>query len=141
MIAYVISGGRIERTTHPKWKYRFGDDLVVWISHRLEKPIEFRAESGYVIARWEGNVLTIFRGYMMDGASFWWDHKKGMRGFGVHDFGYQVAQVLTRLQWDLGMLSIHSHDGYKARHVVYAGVRAGGWASYGKRGYVQIIEL
>jgi hypothetical protein len=141
MIAYVISGGRMDRTTHPKWKYRFADDLVVWMSHKVEKPIEFRSESGYVIARWEGHILTIFAGYVMDGASFWPDHEKGMRGFGVHDFGYQVAQILTRKQWDQVMLSIHAHDGYKARHIVYGGVSVGGWASYGKRGYVEIVEV
>ena len=141
MIAYVISGGRMDRTTHPKWKYRFADDLVVWMSHKVEKPIEFKSESGYVIARWEGHILTIFAGYVMDGASCWPDHEKGMRGFGVHDFGYQVAQILTRQQWDQVMLSIHAHDGYRVRHIVYAGVRAGGWSSFGKRGYVEIHEV
>jgi hypothetical protein len=141
MIAYVIDGGKYERTSHPKWKYWLAKDLVVWMSHKVKKPIEFRAKSGYLIARWDGHILTIFRGYVMDGATLWPDHKKGMHGFAVHDFGYQIGQILSREQWDQVMLSIHKHDGYLARHIVYAGVRAGGWNFFGKSEPVHITEV
>lgn len=141
MIAKIISGGRYSRTTHPTWKYRFSEDLVIWTSHCVEKPIAFRSHSGYIIGKWEGHLLTIYSGYMFDGASGWWDHELAMPGFGFHDFGYQLAQILTRKQWDQGMLATHAEAGYKPRHLVYAGVRAGGWQVYGKRDYVEILYL
>jgi hypothetical protein len=133
-----ISGGQYERTTHPKWKYRLVEDLVLQVSIYRATTMEFRTEAGYLIARWEGYEFTIFKGYACDGASFWIDHEEGMIGWFWHDAGYQIAQILTRKQWDFGMLSLHAESKYKLRHIVYAGVRSGGWASYGKRDYVHV---
>lgn len=141
MIAKVISGGRYDCTSHPKWKYCLSEDLVVEMSHSMQKPVQFKSASGYIIGKWNGNLLTIYTGYMFDGASGWWDHKIAMPGFGVHDFGYQLSQILTRAQWDAVMFSIHTQANYKCRYLVYAGVRAGGWKFYGKSDYVKIEPL
>lgn len=141
MIAKPIRGGNFERTTHPLWKYRLTDELLIKMGHAVPKPVQLETACGYVIGEWVRNHLAIFPDYMTDGASCWPDHEEGMRGFGVHDLGYQLAQILTRKQWDLTMLSIHAHDRYRLRHIVYAGVRAAGWKAYGKRDYVKIVEI
>jgi hypothetical protein len=140
MIAKPISGGRLERTTHPLWKYRLADQFIMWTEKKMP-PVRFESAKGFIIGTWIDHELTINDDYMLDGASFWPDHEKGMRGFTGHDFGYQLAQILTRIEWDQLMLSIQAHDQYKLRHIVYAGVRVGGWRSYGKRDYVKIILL
>lgn len=141
MIVRRVSGGKFDRTSHPKWKYRLSEHLVLWTSHRVEKPILIRSSSGYLIGKWQGNLLIIFSGYMYDGATGWPDHKEAMVGFAFHDFGYQLSQILTRLQWDQGMKSLHEQANYKLRHVVFAGVRLGGWKFFGKSEPVRIIEI
>jgi hypothetical protein len=141
MRAYVVSGGKFDRTSHPKWKYRLSENLVVWMAHVPPKPLVFRSHSGYLIGEWTGHILIIYAGYMFDGASSWPDHVAGMPGFALHDFGYQLAQLLTRLGWDNAMLDIHGQYGYWWRYVVWSGVRVGGWRAYGKRDYVEILEL
>lgn len=141
MIARIISGGSYRKTTHPRWKYVTTEDLVVWVSHCVPEPVQFVTEAGYVIGKWGNHILTIFSGYCFDGASNWPDHPDGMRGFQIHDFGYQLAQILTRKQWDQVMRAIHEADAYAWRHIVYGGVRAGGWTAYGKRDYVKIETI
>lgn len=135
-----VSGGKLERTTHPLWKYRLVDPLVIRTEKKMP-PVRFEAAKGFIIGTWIDQELTINEDYMLDGASFWPDHEEGMRGFTGHDFGYQLGQILTRKGWDQLMCSIHAYDKYRLRHIVYAGVRAGGWRAYGKRDYVKIIHL
>ena len=140
MIARILTGGRYDRTTHPKWKYRLSEALIVW-TEKMMPPVRFESAKGFIMGMWIDHELTINQDYMLDGASCWPDHEEGMRGFTVHDFGYQLGQILKRKGWDDFMLSIHTNDNYRLRHIVYAGVRVGGWRSYGKREYVKIINL
>lgn len=141
IIARPLSGGNYVKTSHPKWKYKTTDDFVIWVDMFIKDSVSFQTDSGYVIGEWRGNILTIFAGYMFDGASYWPDHELGMRGWIWHDFGYQVAQILERWEWDKGMFDIHGYDGYKLKGIVHAGVRLGGRGSYGKRDYVRMVKL
>lgn len=139
MIARIISGGTYKPTTHPRWKYRTTEDLIIRTAHYQPIRVKFRASNGYIIGEWHKNILIINKGYTLDGASCWPDHPIAMPGFIFHDFGYQLAQILPRITWDQGMRDIHALASYKLRHIVYAGVRLGGWKSYGKRDYIEIL--
>jgi len=136
-----VHGSKIDKTSHPIWKYRLAENFVFRMPTRMSTPVIFVSHSGYTIGEWRGFVLTIFSGYMLDGASGWPDHEIAMPGFVLHDFGYQLAQILTRKEWDRAMFDVQEAVSYRWRHIVYAGVRLGGWKAYGQRDYVEIISV
>ena len=92
-----------------KWPFVLRQDAQVDLGWGLTGTHTF-VDRGNRIARLEGDILTIYRGYASDGASPYFgkilgirigtpSHQKTAAGFFTHDLLYQVAEVPCCTQW------------------------------------------
>lgn len=92
-----------------------------------------------------GDILTICKGYQWDGLTCWPDTAANMIGGLPHDFGYQLGgcpnSPFSRQEIDLWLKHLILPRAPIEARVTYAGVRAMGWAFYGKKSNIKIKLL
>ena len=122
-----------------KWLYETQGDML----YRVEG-VELRdcdvSSFGHPIGKVRDNVVTIFSKYAHDGMTLFPDSELNAPAGILHDFGYQSG-LWSRLLCDQMIRAVMEFTGARARHIVYAGVRAAGWKFYAKEPGIEITYL